>query len=115
MIKSKRLTKFKEIEHFFFNRLSGKSKGIYKSLNCGSGSSDNKKNILKNLALVEKKIRSGLNKIVLLNQIHSNKFYYIDKTSKLNHKFYDFFYNSSICTLPSSMNCRNSFIFFIKH
>jgi hypothetical protein len=66
--------------------LGGKSNGIYKSLNCGLGSSDNKKNILKNLALVEKKIKSGLNKIVLLNQIHSNKFYYIDKKSKLNHK-----------------------------
>jgi len=66
--------------------LGGKSNGIYKSLNCGFGSSDNKKNILKNITLVEKKIKSGLNKIVLLNQIHSNKFYYIDKTSKLNHK-----------------------------
>ena len=86
MIKSKKLLKFREIEHFFFNRLGGKSNGIYKSLNCSLGSSDNKKNILKNLAIVEKKIKSGLNKIVLLNQIHSNKFYYIDKTSKLNHK-----------------------------
>jgi YfiH family protein len=66
--------------------LGGKSNGIYKSLNCGSGSSDNKKNILENLAIVEKKIKSGLNKIVLLNQIHSNKFYYIDKKSKPNHK-----------------------------
>ena len=86
MIKSKKLSRFSEIEHYFFNRLGGKSNGIYKSLNCGSASSDNKKNILKNLAIVEKKIKSGLNKIVLLNQIHSNKFYYIDKTSKLNHK-----------------------------
>ena len=86
MIKSKKLSKFSEIEHSFFNRLGGKSNGIYKSLNCSPGSSDNKKDILKNLTLVEKKIKSGLNKIVLLNQIHSNKFYYIDKTSKLNHK-----------------------------
>jgi len=66
--------------------LGGKSIGIYKSLNCGPGSLDNKKNILKNLDLVQKKIKFGLNKIVLLNQVHSNKFYYIDKTSKLNHK-----------------------------
>jgi len=66
--------------------LGGKSNGIYKSLNCSLGSSDSKKNILKNLTLIQKKIKSGLNKIVLLNQIHSNKFYYIDKTSKLNHK-----------------------------
>ena len=86
MIKSKKLSRFREIEHSFFNRLGGKSKGIYKSLNCGTGSSDNKKNILKNLALVEKKIKSGLSKIVLLNQIHSNKFYYLDKKSKPNLK-----------------------------
>ena len=86
MIKSKKLTRFKEIEHSFFNRLGGKSTGIYKSLNCGLSSSDDKKNISKNLALIGKKIKSGLNKIVLLNQIHSNKFYYIKKISKLNPK-----------------------------
>ena len=66
--------------------MGGKSNGIYKNLNCGLGSFDNKKNIIENLALVEKKIKSGLSKIVLLNQIHSNKFYYIDKTLKLNNK-----------------------------
>jgi len=66
--------------------LGGKSHGIYKSLNCGPNSLDNNKNILKNLAIVEKKIKSGLNKIVLLNQTHSNKFYFIDKSSKLNLK-----------------------------
>ena len=86
MIKSKKLRRFKEIEHSFFNRLGGKSTGIYKSLNCGVSSSDDKKNVLKNLALIGKKIKSGLNKIVLLNQIHSNKFYYIKKISKLNPK-----------------------------
>ena len=86
MIKSKKLSRFSEIEHSFFNKLGGKSNGIYKSLNCGLSSHDKKKNILKNLTLVKKKIKSGLNKIVLLNQIHSNKFFYIDKTSKLNHK-----------------------------
>ncbi len=86
MIKSKKLSRFKEIEHYFFNRLGGKSDGIYKSLNCGLSSLDNKKNILKNLTVVRKKIKSKLNKIILLNQIHSNKFYYINKTSKLNHK-----------------------------
>ena len=42
--------------------------------------------ILKNIAQVKNKIKSRLGKIVLLNQIHSNKFHYIDKTSKLNHK-----------------------------
>ena len=85
MIKSKKLTKFKSINHAFFNRLGGKSTGIFKSLNCGSGSSDNKRNILKNLKIVSNKVNSKLYKIVLLNQVHSNKFYYISKNSKLNN------------------------------
>ena len=57
-------------------------------MNCGPGSSDNKNKISKNLAIVEKKIKSNSNKILLLNQIHSNKFYYIDRKFKLkNRKF----------------------------
>ena len=86
MIKSKKLSKFKNVEHAFFNRLGGKSTGIFKSLNCGPGSSDNKKNILKNLETVRNKIKAKSKKIIFLNQIHSNKFYYIGKNSKLNNK-----------------------------
>ena len=84
MIKSKKLSKFRDIEHAFFNRLGGKSNGIYKSLNCGPGSSDDRKNIFKNLEIVKRKINSTSNKILLLNQIHSNKFLYISKKTKLN-------------------------------
>ena len=51
MIKSKKLLKFKEIQHGFFNKKGGKSKGIYNSLNCGIGSNDLKKNVLKNLSI----------------------------------------------------------------
>ena len=84
MIKSKKLSRFKDIEHAFFNRLGGKSSGIFKSLNCGPTSSDKKKDVLKNLNIVGKKINAESKKIFLLNQIHSNKFHYIDKNSKLN-------------------------------
>ena len=87
MFRSKKLSKFKGIEHAFFNRLGGKSNGIFKSLNCGLGSSDNKKNILNNLEIVSNKINAKSKKIILLNQVHSNKFYYISKNSKLNNKF----------------------------
>ena len=83
MIKSKKLSKFKDIEHGFFTRLGGKSTGIFKSLNCGPCSSDNKKNILRNLETVSKKINSSSKKIILLNQVHSNKFHYIANNSKL--------------------------------
>ena len=89
MIKSKKLSRFKTIEHAFFNRLGGESIGIFKSLNCGPGSTDNKKNILKNLELVSNKINAKSNKIILLNQIHSNKFYYISKNSKLSNKKFE--------------------------
>ena len=47
MIYSKKLIKFKKIKHCFFNKKSGFSKGIYKALNCGLGSNDNKLNVKK--------------------------------------------------------------------
>ncbi len=82
MITSKKLKKQKNISHGFFNRNGGKSKGIYKSLNCGPGSSDKKINIKKNLSIVKKKICKKSKNIFLLHQIHSNKFIYIDKKFK---------------------------------
>ena len=85
MIKSKKLSRFRNIEHAFFNKLSGKSSGIFKSLNCGPDSSDNKRNIFKNLKTISNKINAKSKKIILLNQIHSNKFCYISKNSKLNN------------------------------
>ncbi|SVB42566.1 uncharacterized protein METZ01_LOCUS195420 [marine metagenome] len=86
MIKSKKLSKFQEIKHGFFNKEGGKSEGIYKSLNCGIGSSDTKKNVRNNLKIVCKKINCSSKKLILLNQIHSNKFYFIDKNFKFNKK-----------------------------
>ena len=87
MIKSKKLSRFKNIQHAFFNKLGGKSTGIFKSLNCAPDSADKKRNILKNLKTVANKIKATPKKIVLLNQIHSNKFHYISKYSKLNNRF----------------------------
>jgi len=86
LIKSKKLSKFKHIKHGFFNKKWGKSTGIYKSLNCGIGSSDKKKNVRNNLKIVCKKINCSYKKLILLNQIHSNKFYFISKNFKFNKK-----------------------------
>ena len=86
MIFSKKLKKFKDIKHGFFNRKGGKSTGIYKSLNCGVGSSDKKKNVLRNLTIVCKKIGCSRKKLVLLHQIHSNKFSFIDEKYNFNNK-----------------------------
>ena len=86
MIFSKKLKKFKDIKHGFFNRKGGKSTGIYKSLNCGIGSSDNKKNVLRNIKIVCKKIGCSRKKLVLLHQVHSNKFSFIDEKYNFNNK-----------------------------
>ena len=73
MFKSKLLNKFDEIEHGFFNSKGGFSKGIYESLNCGIGSKDLKKNVVRNLEKVAKQINTTKQNIILLNQVHSNK------------------------------------------
>ena len=86
MINSKKLLKIKNIQHGFFNKTGGKSKRIYKSLNCGPGSKDNPSNVKKNLKIVLKKISKNAKKIFLLHQIHSNKFIYIDKKSIFKSK-----------------------------
>ena len=57
MIKSKKLSKIKIIKHGFFNKTGGKSKKIYKSLNCGPGSKDNPSDVKKNLRIVKKKLK----------------------------------------------------------
>jgi len=84
LIKSKKLRKIKNIRHGFFNSTGGKSKSIYKSLNCGIGSKDVIANVKKNLQLVRKKISKKAKNIFLVQQIHSNKFVFIDE--KYNKK-----------------------------
>ena len=86
MIKSKKLSKFQQINHGFFDKKGGKSTGIYKSLNCGVGSYDSKKNVLNNLKIVCKKINCSSKNLILLNQIHGSKFYFINKNYKFKKK-----------------------------
>ncbi len=81
MFYSKNLKKIKNINHCFFSKKNGFSKGIYKSLNCGRGSKDNKKNIYKNLSFVSRKMRVSKNKLILMHQTHSNKVVEIKKNN----------------------------------
>ena len=81
MFFSKKLKKFKNISHCFFSRKKGFSKGVYKSLNCGRGSKDNRKNIQKNLGLVAKKMGVKNNKLILMHQTHSCKVVEINRNN----------------------------------
>jgi len=86
LITSKKLLNQKKISHAFFDRIGGKSKGIYKSLNCGSGSKDKKNKIKENLKIVKNKISKDSKNLYLLHQFHSNKFVFIGKNYRLNKK-----------------------------
>ena len=83
MFFSKELKKIKKIKHCFFSRKNGFSKGNYKSLNCGRGSNDNKKNINKNLEYVANKMGVKRIKLILMHQTHSNK---VVEITKYNYK-----------------------------
>ena len=87
MFHSKKLKKFKNIKHCFFSKNAGYSKGIYKSLNCGLGSKDSKKNIFKNLAFVSKKLKLREKSLKLMYQTHSNKVIEINKKNKYLKRF----------------------------
>ena len=86
MLNSKKLSKFSEISHGFFNKNGGKSTGIYKSLNCGIGSKDKKINVKKNLKIVQRKISKKSKEIFLVKQIHSSKFIFLSKNAKVKNR-----------------------------
>ncbi len=88
MFYSKKLKKFKNLNHCFFSKKGGYSKGVYKSLNCGRGSQDSKKNIDRNLSLVSKKVKVNKNKLFMMHQTHSSKVIKIDNKSKNSKKFF---------------------------
>ena len=83
MFYSKKFKRFNNIEHCFFSRKGGFSKGIYNSLNCGRGSKDNQKNVFKNLSLVSKKMKVPQKQLSLMHQTHSNKVIVINKKNKI--------------------------------
>ena len=55
-----RSSRLKNFRHGFFTRNGGVSKGIYKGLNCGLGSSDDQKTVLKNRDLVAKNMGTSV-------------------------------------------------------
>ena len=85
MFFSKKIKKFRKIRHCFFSKNGGYSNGVYKSLNCGEGSMDKKKNVRKNLTFVSKKMGVKRNNLILMFQTHSNKVIEVKK-NKLKTK-----------------------------
>ena len=83
MFYSNNLKKINNLQHCFFSRKDGVSRGIYERLNCGIGSRDEKKNVKKNLDIVSKKFNIKKNSLVLMRQTHSNKVNVIEDKNNL--------------------------------
>ena len=77
----KEINKYPHIGCAFFSRNNGVSKGVYKSLNCGLNSKDKKSNVLRNRTIALKRIGLNKKKLIIPNQIHSNKIKIVDENS----------------------------------
>ncbi len=58
--------------HGFFTRRGGVSSGVFKGLNCGLGSSDQKDVVLLNRALVAEAMSTTADRLMSVHQIHSS-------------------------------------------
>ena len=65
------LTILPGVRHGFFTRQGGVSRGIYASLNCGQGSSDDRVAVIENRARVAAHLGSPSGDVQTLHQIHS--------------------------------------------
>lgn len=63
--------KSNSINHAFFTRQGGVSKGIYEGLNVGLGSNDNQEDVIKNRALASKHLNVPARHLATPNQVHS--------------------------------------------
>ena len=61
------------IEHAFFTRQGGMSSGIYQSLNCGTGSKDNKEAVLNNRAKAMAALSLPSEALITCHQTHSSE------------------------------------------
>ena len=66
MFYSNNFKNLEEIQHCFFSRKNGNSKGIYESLNCGIGSKDDSKNVDKNLEIIAKNFKIQRSNLILM-------------------------------------------------
>ncbi|MCV6576426.1 MAG: peptidoglycan editing factor PgeF [Cohaesibacter sp.] len=67
------------IRHGFFTRSGGKSNGLYKSLNCGYGSDDDRDRVSANRAYVAEQLTVTPDHLLTAYQVHSAKALIVDQ------------------------------------
>ncbi len=78
MFKKNKIIFYKDFQYCFFTRNGGVSKKNFSSLNCAFNKGDKEINVKKNREYVRNEFCSK-KKIVLINQVHSDKIFFIDK------------------------------------
>ncbi len=82
MLTSSIFANMDRIRHGFFTREGGHSDGIYASLNCGPGSSDNVEKVGQNRTRVAEEIGVTSSGLVTLYQVHSSSVAIVDQPWK---------------------------------
>jgi YfiH family protein len=72
------------IKHFFSTKTGGVSSGEHKSLNLGIYTNDSEDNILANTNKIFKACGMDRNRMVYLNQIHSDKFFHVTEENYMD-------------------------------
>ena len=83
MSKKNKIIYYKNFKYCFFTRNGGVSKKNFSSLNCAFNKGDEEQNVKKNREYVHKKFCKK-KKIILMNQVHSNKIFFINKINSKN-------------------------------
>ena len=82
------INKFVDIVNLgFFTSKGGISKGDFNSLNCSKSNDDKKNNVSKNIKIALNALGIEKKKLKLINQIHSNKIFFINNNN-LNKDIY---------------------------
>lgn len=77
-LQSPPLSPLKGVKHGFFTRKNGVSSGIYASLNCGPGSSDNPTDVQENRRRIAAAFGAEPQKLCSLYQVHGNQVVHVD-------------------------------------
>lgn len=79
LLASEGLKKSSSIQGGFFTREGGVSEGIYKGLNCGLGSDDNREAVVENQTRAAKHLSCSHDHLLTLHQIHSSDCVVVDE------------------------------------
>lgn len=88
-IKSNLLNNFTEISHAYCSKIGGVSDGVYSSLNFGLNTNDDKHHILENFKILANDLNIDVNKIITVNQYHSNEVLLFKETSEFAKLHYN--------------------------